>query len=389
MIKFAKTHRLASVLVTIAVSILATALLICVLQPSLSPATDARAVSLSLASSARGPIPGLDTCDYAVYYGSLDEDTLAQLKAFQLVILHPNSGIIQTQVAELQDAGVIVLGYVSIGEEPPADAPITGDGDGPMYYTPEVSRCCEVDNRHCEGAGVACYYLDEIINTTGITGHDGLPDVHSPWNSYYVDPGASLWQTRVKQCVSPTNECGFYGTDYVMNTLECDGLFLDTVDTASPWHPYSYTLDAMADFICTISGWYTDHYIVLNRGIFFADPGYKADVVRPCINGIVFEGYCSVWDWKKDEGKDSPWFEDNRDNWAPKLIKEASKPDGYTVFALDYFTPSQQISIAHQISETVGRWGWLEYISTPTLDTVRWEVWRYCRVWLPLIMKTR
>ncbi len=174
----------------------------------------------------------------------------------------------------------------------------------------------------------------------------------------------------------------------MINTLGCDGLFLDTVDTASPWHPYSYTLDAMADFICTISGWYTDSYVVLNRGIFFAAPEYGADVVRPCINGIVFEGYYSEWDWEEDEGRLSPWFVDNRDNWAPKLNVQAIMTDGYTIFALDYFTPTQQISITHQISETVTRWGWLDYVSTPMLDTVRWEVWRHCgQVWLPLIMR--
>jgi hypothetical protein len=385
-----RTHRLVPVVITTAVSIMATALLMSVLLPSLSPATEATAMSLSLASGARGPIPGLGPCDYVVYYGPLDEETLEDLKAFDLVILHPEGGITQTQVAELQADGVIVLGYVSIGEEepPPGGTPIAGDGSGPVYYEPG-ENCCGTNNRHCESQGVACYYLDEITNTTGDLGHDGLPDVNVSWGSYYVDPAASLWREGVKLCGTSTyTECSFYGTEYVINTLGCDGLFLDTVDTASPWHPYSYTLDAMADFICTISGWYTDSYVVLNRGIFFAAPEYGADVVRPCINGIVFEGYYSEWDWEEDEGRLSPWFVDNRDNWAPKLNVQAIMTDGYTIFALDYFTPTQQISITHQISETVTRWGWLDYVSTPMLDTVRWEVWRHCcQVWLPLIMR--
>jgi hypothetical protein len=296
-------------------------------------------MSLPLVSGARGPIPGLGPCNYAVYYGPLDAETAEDLKAFDLVILHPQSDITQTQVAELQADGVIVLGYVSIGEEEllPGGTPVAGDGNGPVYYEPGGS-CCGVNDRHCESQGVACYYMDELTNTTDITGHDGLPDVNADWGSYYVDATSPLWQERVKQCVLPTDECGFYGTDYVINTLGCDGLFLDTVDTASPWHHYSYTLDAMADLICTISGWYTDSYIVLNRGVFYADPVYgKTDAIRPCINGIVFEGYYSEWDWTNSEGQISPYFADNRDNWAPKLNAQAAMTDGYTIFALNYF----------------------------------------------------
>jgi hypothetical protein len=304
------------------------------------------------------------------------------LQAFDLVILHPDSGVTVAEVEELQAAGVIVLGYVSIGEEPPGLL-YTDTMSGPVRYEPG-GNCCGVENRHCEYNDYACYYLDED--------NDGEPDTRQdgPWGSHFVDAASPYWRDKVRLCNKDTmTDCNFYGTDYVLYTLGCDGLFLDTVDTASPWHQYSYTLDAMADLICTISDWYPDQYAVLNRGIFYADPSYGANVVRPCINGIVFEGYCSVWDWELKEGRDSPWFEDNRDIWAPKLNGQRALTDGYTVFALDYFTPTQQISIAHQISETVERWGWLEYISTPYLDTVRWEVWAYLhhRVYLPVVLK--
>jgi hypothetical protein len=42
------------------------------------------------------------------------------------------------------------------------------------------------------------------------------------------------------------------------------------------------------------------------------------------------------WDWDKKEGRVSPWFLDNKDNWVPKLTRQAAMTDGYTLFALDY-----------------------------------------------------
>ncbi|MBI1882333.1 MAG: hypothetical protein HYR94_29525 [Chloroflexi bacterium] len=352
----------------------------------INAATNPITITLSPTSNVRGPIPGLSRCStYTVYYGLVDTEILTSLKAFDLVILHPGhpgyNTITQTQVATLQAAGVIVLFYISIGEEPTGTLQIS-DGLGPVYSDTTAS-CAGVPDRHCENKGVASYYLDE-------NPRDGQPDQNSDWGSRYVDAASTIWRNRVKWCGTTYTDCNFNGTDYAINVLGADGVFLDTVDTASPWHSYSYTLEAMANFISTISGWYpNDKYVVLNRGVFFADPQFQADVVRPSINGLVFENYYSEWDWIKQEGRISPWFIDNRDNWAPKLNAQAAMTDGYTVMALDYFTPTQQISITHQISETVERWGWLDYISTPPLDTIRWEVWAYCsrKTWLPLILR--
>jgi hypothetical protein len=291
--------------------------------------------------------------------------------------LHPDSGVTPSQIAELQAAYVTILAYVSIGEEPPGTAYV-GDSLGPVYHAPGQS-CAGVPDRHCQQQGVASYYLDEVINSTGAFGHDGLPDVNTGWNSYFVDAASMLWRNRVRSCVKGADACNFYGADYVINILGVDGLFLDTVDTASPWQHYAYTLEAMAGLICDISSWYPRQYIVLNRGVFFAEPIYEADSVRPCINGIVFESYCSEWDWASGGGKISPWCEDNRSNWVPKLSAQAAMSDGYTLFALDYFAPTQQISITHHISEVVRGLGWLDYLSTPYLDSVRWDVWKYYR----------
>jgi hypothetical protein len=361
-------------------------LLACFLSTS-NPAVSVTAAPLSSTTALRGPISGLSPCGLAVYYGQLDASTVEQLKDFDLVVLHPQHGsVTRTQVAALQAAGVIVLGYVSIGEEPPLAGitPISGDGLGPVYFSSGVS-CTGVISRQCGNAGVSSHYLDE-------DGHDGVPDVNGAWGSYYVDSASPVWRDRVKTCNMVTDaSCSFYGTDYVLNTLGCDGVFLDTVDTASPWHVYAYTLDSMAEAVCGVADQYPDKYVVLNRGIFYADAVYGADTIRPCINGIVFESYYSEWNWGEGKGKISPWFSDNRDVWAPKLDEQANLPDGYTVFALDYFAATQPLSIAAQITETVQRWGWIDYVSTPMLDTVRRDVWQYCHqpmtVSLPIVLR--
>ncbi len=354
-----------------------------------SPPTKVTEASLP---QSRGPIPDLGPCDsYAVYYGPLDDTTVEKLKVFDLVILHPgdfgDQPITRTHIAALQAAGVIVLGYVSIGEEPPG-TPQAGQGLGPVYAKAD-SLCDGVPNRYCQENGAASYYLDEITNTTALPGHDGLPDTNGEWGSHYVDPASSGWRDRVQRCGTVYLDCNFYGADYVLYTLGADGLFLDTVDMASPWGFYDYALDDMADFICQLSDEYPDRYIVINRGVFYADPLYGADQVRPCINGLLFEAYYSEWDWEKQEGRVSPWFPDNRDNWAPKLNAQGVMTDGYSLFALDYFTSTQTLSITHQISETVTRWDWLAYISTPYLDTIRPEVRlpRQRQIWLPLILQ--
>lgn len=49
---------------------------------------------------------------YMVYYGQLDDAIIEQAKQYDIVIVHPKQGnITRDQVAEMQKAGVCVLGY--------------------------------------------------------------------------------------------------------------------------------------------------------------------------------------------------------------------------------------------------------------------------------------
>jgi len=85
-------------------------------------------------------LPINNSKDYLCYYGNWDQEKLFRAKDFDLVILEP-SNITAAQISELKkghdgikgtDDDVIVIGYVSIGEDHIGNR--TGDGRGPCYY---------------------------------------------------------------------------------------------------------------------------------------------------------------------------------------------------------------------------------------------------------------
>ncbi|HOT96545.1 MAG TPA: T9SS type A sorting domain-containing protein [bacterium] len=297
-------------------------------------------------ASSRLPID--DRSDYLCYYGGWDNDRLFRAKDFDLVILEP-SNISASQVAELKKghdglAGtaddVIVIGYVSIGEDHQGSR--TGDGRGPCYWDWGTSSIVYTN------AGYASWYLDDAD-------HDKKPDMNGNWGSYYVNAGDSSWRSFLK--TSPT------GTDNILNTKHCDGLFLDTIDTASPWSPWPYRwmVVAMSDLVGWLHAVYPDKYLVANRGLFYFDPDLAtayAHSIRPFIDGVMFESY---------------FKEGERAVWAAKINTEAAKPDGFAVIALDYYSASQTAAINKQVVEVLGL-GWSDFISSSSLNEIRYEV---------------
>ncbi len=296
-------------------------------------------------ASSRLPIDS--SSDYLCYYGSWDNDKLFRAKDFDLVILEP-SNISTAQIAEMKKghdglAGtpddVIVIGYVSIGEDHQGGR--TGDGRGPCYWDWGSSSVVYTNG------GYASWYLDDA-------NHDKKPDMNGNWGSYYVNAGDSSWRAFLKS--SPT------GTDNILRTKNCDGLFLDTIDTASPWSPWPYRwmVVAMSDMVGWLHTIYPDKYLVANRGLFYFDPDLAtayAHSIRPFIDGVMFESY---------------YKEGERAVWAAKVNAEAAKPDGFAVIALDYYSASQTAAIDKQVAEVLGL-GWSDYISSTSLNEIRYE----------------
>jgi TM1410 hypothetical-related protein. len=83
------------------------------------------------------------------------------------------------------------------------------------------------------------------------------------------------------------------GTDNTLVTKGCDGLFLDTIDTASPWSPWPYRwmVVQMSDLVGWLRQTYPDKYLIANRGLFYFDPGLTTAYehsIRPYIDADMF-----------------------------------------------------------------------------------------------------
>ncbi len=323
--------------------------------------------TLSLSQNA-GSLPGITPAsDYLVYYGGWNATKILQAQYFDLVILDIRSGITPAQIADLRDglddlAGtgddVIVVSYLSIGEDD--DGQRAGNGRGPVYWNAQ-SGSPVYQNR-----GVASWYLDDADR-------NGNPDQNGVWGSYYVNAGDSLWQEFLRSKA--------HGADDIINRWKCDGLFLDTIDTASPWGEYHWTVAGMSDCIAGLRAGYPQAVIIGNRGLFYFDPAQTASYahnIRSDVNAIMFESYYTEWNWSTSRGGVSPYFADNKNYWASRVNTEAQKSDGFTVLCLDYLNPAQadyRLMLENQRHEAIDVQGWTDAVSSIMLDEIRYDIY--------------
>lgn len=299
-------------------------------------------------SKATPPLNIDSTTDYLVYYGTWDSEKLFRAQDFRLVILEP-SNVTPSIVADLRKGhdgmtgtsdDVIVIGYLSAGEDNVATN--TGNGRGPCYWSWDSSKIIY------EKKGLASWYVDDSdIN--------GAPDRNNNWNSYYVNAGDTLWWQHLKSFPS--------GADHTLTVLRCDGLFLDTIDSASPFStwPYRWTVVGMSQLVGWLRQQYPTKILIGNRGLFYFDPQYitaYANTIRPYVDGIMFESY---------------YRDGSRAQRAAKINAEATKPDGFKVLALDYFAQTDTVNSKNQMRE-VYSYNWSDYISSSSLNEIRYDV---------------
>jgi hypothetical protein len=324
------------------------------------------------------------TKPYLIYYGNW---TTAQVNYartnYQLVILHPASNITASQIATIRSGkdGVLgtaddvrVLAYLSIGEDDRNGAPLAGDRMGPRVdpRASDTDPLSGITNAiglpSIGGTNYASYYLNAKSNQTG------FPDENSNYGSYYVNAGSPAWWTVLQtmtKAASGQSGLGEILTTNIGNALNCDGLFLDTIDTAAPdsWGtPYEWTAPGMQTLIQEIHTNYPGKLLMANRGLFFYDPNLKTYpyTIRPFVDMVMFESYYS----DSSTNDVSPSFPDNKYDFAPKLNAEAGRPDGFNIFVVDYdHTPPQTAAIANQdYVECMGIQGWPLYRTNPSLD---------------------
>lgn len=230
-----------------------------------------------------------------------------ELLPYDLCILQPNAGF---DLKPVQESGVRVLAYVSIGEVA-ADAP----------YRAEVLRL-----------------------------HIPFLGTNSTWNSDYVDLSASAWHEFViGQLARNAADRGF------------DGFFLDTVEAvetlANKFPNRAAEIRAgTATLIRKLRQAYPEKQIVLNRGFSLFES------VHGSVDGILAESLFQTYDFKTKryealESADTRWLQQNLSRW-----KEA----GLDVYVIDYVDPAQP-DLARETALKIEALDYNAFITTPEL----------------------
>jgi len=344
------------------------------------------AAGASATAGVNGPVPGFNAATpYLIYYGSWNATQVDFARSnYKLVILDAHQ-ITAGQVATIQRgpdniAGtaddVKVLGYVSLGEDTRPGGPFVGDRMGPRIdpRSSDAVPLSAITNAlglpSPGGTNYASYYLDTKSSA------DGIPDRNSTFGGYFINAGAPAWWTILKGMTITAD--GNAGLDELMTTnvgqgFNCDGIFMDTIDTCAPNSfgatTYEWTAPGMQTLVQRISTNYPGKILVANRGLFFYNANYKeyAYTLRPYVNMVFFESYFN----DSSTNPISPSFPDNKFDWAPKLNAEAGRPDGFTVLSLDYnhTPPLSQTIINQSYQESLAVQGWMHYRTDPSLSS--------------------
>jgi hypothetical protein len=321
---------------------------------------------------------------WMVNYGPWDAGSLAVARRHQLVVAHPRYGqLTRALVADLQAGAnaadpaddVKVLCYVSIGEDLRSayvtdaqalqDPRFKGDGTGPRVdprgANADGKSLAGIDPRGAPsngGSGYASFYLDDdSLNCHGRG--DGIPDRNAYFGSYFVNAGDPSWFSVVDAMTLDGGD-GIAGLREALTTttgrgLGCDGIFLDTLDTAAPnqytscsgGNPskFEWTAPGFSSFVRRVRAAYPGALIMQNRGLFFLDPRHPQYqyTTRGAIDFVLFESY--RLDSSTAHLFDPYFYPDNRYNVAPKLLAEAGRADGFQILSLGYAEgPSNQMS---------------------------------------------
>ena len=313
-----------------------------------------------------------DAESYAITYGALDAATIQNLKTYPLVIIHPyNGNVTRSQVMQIKqgtpvsgrpDVHPVVLCYVSIGEDSRTyglnDAQIKarfgGNGSGPSIDP----RGAGANGTSLVGidplgtpthGGYASYYLnDNAVRCQGAP--DKKPDQNGNFAVRFVNAGDPAWYAEVNSMLMNVNDhtppglkemlTGDYGRG-----LGCDGVFLDTVDTAAP-NSYTgcadtnhtsseWTANGFVDFMKRLRNDYPEKVILQNRGLFFFDP--RLPHYQVSSRGVIDIGYFESFYLDNDLLTTVlPHFAINKFSVAPKLMAEANRKDGFKMLSLGY-----------------------------------------------------
>ncbi|WP_248926707.1 hypothetical protein [Paenibacillus hamazuiensis] len=197
--------------------------------------------------------------NYLIYYGQWTDSLIEQAREkYRMVILDTRTGITPEQIAKLRagkdphDASddVLVLGYVSLGEDlrtegmtpeqMKQDARFVLDGTGPSTDPrpgapfpkgAPISQDINLKGKPTNG-GYAPFYLNDNFATFGTIGNAGEPDFNTNFKAAFVNPGHPEWFKVLREMTLQADHVS--GIDELLTVYGCDGLFMDTLDTAAP-----------------------------------------------------------------------------------------------------------------------------------------------------------
>lgn len=284
---------------------------------------------------------------FALYFGAWSERLVKQVagldgtgQAYNMVIIDAgrNSTLYITpkQIKNLKSAGTSVICRLSVGLDPILHSSRLSEGfDGPVK-------------------GTASWYYD--------ADGDGIIDKDERTSSYYVRLGDKYWKKALKSFSNRWEE-GFFGYDYLINTLGCDGLFLDNIDAVMPARWGGSHENEMANMINIIATIRRDipegKKIILNGGLFIwyqseagPESGF-AQLLAPLIDGVVINGYI-----------------DESPHQAHAALESAAKTYGFQILTINYIrtaTTRHTAQIKQICRLTLIEKNWQAYITHPPL----------------------
>ncbi len=249
------------------------------------------------------------------YYGG---GQVPALSHYDIMIGH-SPQLAPADIAKLKDLGVVVVGYITVGED---ENLRKANGKGP--------------------GGYASWYFDEDS--------DGEPDQNGIWKSYYANANDPAWrEDRVEEAGRLLREEGY------------DGIFLDTLDTASA---YPASRPGMIKLVKELREALPDAPIVLNQGF------HMLKELAPLADGMMIESFTATYDFRnKKYVMHTPSSLDWTKGVAEKVISPAIKGRPFQVLVLDYALPgdTENIQVAADRAVT---FGYLFAAGPITLDAV-------------------
>lgn len=313
-----------------------------------------------------------DAQSYAIHYGALDDTTIEVLKGYPLVIVHPyNANADRNQIFRIKQGknpddprdNPVVLCYISIGEDTRTyglsdaglrnDPRFAGDGTGPSIDPRRAGASgSALTGLSLVGTptngGFASYYLnDNAVRCKGAP--DKIPDVNNNFLTRFVNAGDPVWYDTLKILIMNHDTHTPPGLQELLTIthgrgLSCDGVFLDTVDTAAP-NKYTtcdstnqtaseWTAAGFSAFMQRLRAEFPDKVILQNRGLFFFDP--REAHYQVSAKGTIDLAFFESYRLDNDIQPEYVYFLDNKYNTAPKLMAEANRLDGFRVLSLGY-----------------------------------------------------